>query len=660
MRPSTLCRELLLLAAAGIGLASTSQAAQPHVDTGHFPVDVPTHQGPLRGYVVAGTDVDAWLGVPYAQPPVGALRWKPPVTAKVRSGVLNATAYGADCYQGTPKSSEDCLTLNIWRPRTGGTHLPVFVFIHGGSNTSGSAAYLADQTGWYTAAQHYNAIIVTLNYRLGAMGWFLHPALLSGDPEADSGNYGTLDQIKALSWVHNNIQFFGGDPANVTLAGQSAGSQNVSYLLHSPLAKDYFQKAIIESNFPGIRPVSAAYKSSKQVLYNLLVADKLAPDQASAKVYADTKMSAADIRKYFYSKSAADITNAYATAWWGGINWGDFYRSDIVAGNDFNAPPLIQGSVNRPEFVYAIGDGHVLPKGIQFADFSAGHVFPKPLIVGTTRNENDLWNSVWPFNYQQGKSLDALVAEAVNGTNPDYAYLQREFDRFGNHDAATFKANYAVTTHLIDELDTYYASTLAARNMVRNPEAAGMPVYVYRFDWGSDPHKDYAIPFQDAWTFYLGAHHAAELNFFYQRFYDLAPGDSTTAYQYTTANLPGRQALSRAIGSYLKNFIHTPDGVIQRRPLQPVAWKPWTRDAEQYLVLDADKSKAYLEMSSKQIPRDPAEIYAAHSMLDNPTARDFVEYYVLWSWNLNWYPNSSVGPFSTAPGPNPLFDPAHP
>jgi len=121
----------------------------------------------------------------------------------------------------------------------------VFVYIHGGSNIDGSG-----EGSWYTVAHHYNVVVVTFNYRLGPMGWFLHPALLTGDPKNDSGDFGTLDQIKALEWVQKNIDKFGGDRANVTLVGASAGAQNVTYLMHSPLAKDLFQKAIIESNYP--------------------------------------------------------------------------------------------------------------------------------------------------------------------------------------------------------------------------------------------------------------------------------------------------------------------------------------------------------------------------------------------------------------------------
>ncbi len=649
-----ICRVLFPVLCACL-VATATASAGGRDDDEAFGRRANTEQGPIAGLVVPGFPVVAWLGVPFARPPVGDLRWKAPVDPPHHSARLETTRFGKPCFQGSPDSSEDCLTLNIWRPNTGEKNLPVFVFVHGGSNIGGSG-----QDSWYTVAQHYNVVVVAINYRLGPMGWFLHPALQTGDPAGDSGNFGILDQIKALEWVHRNAHHFGGDAWNVTLAGQSAGSQDVSYLLHSPLAKKYFQKAVIESNFPGIRPVAAALKSSKQVLYNLLVADGTAADTVSAKAYVDTRMSNADIRRYFYSKSAADISNAYSNGWLGGINWGDFYRSDISFGEDYNAPPLIQAPENRPEFVYAIGDGYVLPKGIPFADFSTGHVFPKPLIVGTTRNENNAWNAYWPFNYQQGKSLDTLVAEAVNGTNANYGYLQHLYDLFGNHDPATFKKNYWATTRLIDELDTYLAVTLPARNLARNPDATGKPVYVYRFDWSSDPAKDYKFPNQDAWKFYAGAIHSTELDFFYQKFFGLSGSDSVDGYPYTRGNLRGRQALSLDVKSYLYEFFHNRDGRIGRTAKQPVDWLPWTRDAERYMVFDADHAVADVHMSSSDIPRTPQELYEVHAALPNAAARDFVEYYVLWSWHYNWYPNAAKGHFDTSPGPNALFDPARP
>jgi para-nitrobenzyl esterase len=620
-----------------------------------FETTVVTEQGRVHGRVLMGAETTAWLGIPYAQPPLGALRWRAPQPLPPWSGILDATRYGHRCAQGeNGPSSEDCLYLNVWRPSNAQRKLPVFVYIHGGSNLDGSG-----EGSWYTVAQHYDVVVVTFNYRLGPMGWFLHPALLTGNPEDDSGDYGSLDQISVLEWVRRNIEQFGGDAANVTLAGASAGAQNVSYLMHSALAKDLFQKAIIESNYPGIRPVSAAFKSSKQVLYNLLVGDGVAQNAAAAKVHADSRMSPQDIRDYLRAKTPQQIRDAYFNKDRGSINWGDLFRDDIAPHTGV-VPPLVAEAQNRPEFVYAIGDGVVLPKGLPVADFSEGHVFPRPLIVGTTRNENNTWNAEWPFNYQTGKSLQTLVDEAVNGTNPSYHGLQAFYDAFGSKDPETFERNYKFATDLIDELDTSLAVNLAADGLTAVSVRPRVPVYAYRFDWGSDTHKDYRIPFQDAWTFYKGSLHTSESPFFYQSFFKLVDGDKDAGYPFTPANLEGRQALSLAIRCYLKRFLHDRGGRIAKCRDQSVTWEPWTSSAKRFIVFDADHSTPAIHMETASAVRTPDELYGAQAAAPNAAVRDFIDYYVLWSWQWDWYPNATTGRFDTSPGPNAIFDPANP
>ncbi len=602
-----------------------------------------TDSGLVKGDWTVPGHLWHWKGIPYAKPPVGELRWKAPRDPEPWEGVKLTTEYGNRAFQpdgswstGAFTGDENSLYLNVWRPATAEV-LPVFFWIHGGSNTGGSG-----QGSWYTMAYYYNCVVVSINYRTGALGWFSHPALETGDSLDDSGNYGTLDQIKALEWVRDNIANFGGDPDNVTLAGESAGAQNVSYLMHSPLAEGLFQKALIESNYPGIRPVSAAYKSSKQVLYNLIVSDATPPydaitDAAAAKAHVEANMTDAQISQYLTGKTAGDITDAYFDGGWGTINWGDFSRDDITSWWQ---------TQNRPEFIYCIGDGAVLPDDIDFADFSEGHVFPTPAIIGTTKNENNLWNAYWPFNYEPGKSLDQLAREFVDA-DPSYGATAEEF-----------KQNYKFATELIDELDIYLGAQLSARNLASG--GAVDNIYVYRFDWGSDPNKTYNIPFEDAYVAYLGAPHGAEMDFFHLKFFGLAEGDSAEAHQYTEENLAGRQALSFAIWTYLKEFINNKDGSIPKTDDQPVLWEPWSASNEGFIVFDADFQEADVEMNTTDIYRTPQEIYDAHLAHENGTVRDFIEYYVLWSWHWNWFPNSSVGIFDPAPGPNSLFDPSNP
>ena len=195
----------------------------------------------------------AWWGIPYAMPPVGDLRWQAPRPPEPWQGLREARRYGTKSIQrssltGLPVGSEDSLFLNIWRPATAEKDLPVYVWIHGGSNTSGASNAAPEYRGAALASKA-NLIFVSVNYRLDVFGWFAHPALKTGDPETDSGNFGTLDLIEALRWVRENISAFGGNPGNVTIAGESAGALNVLTLLIAPKAKGLFHRAIVESGY---------------------------------------------------------------------------------------------------------------------------------------------------------------------------------------------------------------------------------------------------------------------------------------------------------------------------------------------------------------------------------------------------------------------------
>ena len=221
--------------------------------------------GTVEG-VIQG-NIAVFEGLPFAMPPVGPLRWREPQPVAAWSGVRDATrpahpcvqnlagtdnfiqplaaAYGAAYSRQTLDPSEDCLYLNVWTPQLEpGAPLPVMVWLHGGSNRVGSGT----EAGYDGAnlASH-GVIIVTVNYRLGAMGFFSHPELTSESPHHSSGNYGLLDQIAALEWVQRNIAAFGGDPTNVTLFGESAGSIDATTLMASPLTENLFRRVIAES-----------------------------------------------------------------------------------------------------------------------------------------------------------------------------------------------------------------------------------------------------------------------------------------------------------------------------------------------------------------------------------------------------------------------------
>jgi para-nitrobenzyl esterase len=215
---------------------------------------VKTSAGAVRGTASADGRIEIYKGIPFAGAPVGDLRWKPPQPPAPWQGVRDATAFGAQCVQGPifgditfpGPASEDCLTLNIWTPAAAGRteRLPVMVWIHGGGFQAGAGPEPRHEG---EAFARKGIVLVTINYRLGVFGFLAHPELTRESGRNASGNYGLLDQIAALRWVKENVAAFGGDPGNVTIFGESAGSFAVSALMASPVAAGFFHKAIGES-----------------------------------------------------------------------------------------------------------------------------------------------------------------------------------------------------------------------------------------------------------------------------------------------------------------------------------------------------------------------------------------------------------------------------
>ena len=211
------------------------------------PISVKTPSGVLRGAEQDG--MRSFLGVPYARPPTGELRWRAPQPPAAWAGSRDALTFGPECMQGPGRApvamSEDCLFLNVWvAAKPAARHLPVLVWVHGGAFVVGSAGQPL-----YNGASlaRRGLLVVTLNYRLGKFGFLAHPALTQENPDGPLGNYGLMDVLAALKWVQANIKSLGGDPRKVTLAGQSAGGTAVYDLMSSPLSAGLFSKAIIES-----------------------------------------------------------------------------------------------------------------------------------------------------------------------------------------------------------------------------------------------------------------------------------------------------------------------------------------------------------------------------------------------------------------------------
>jgi para-nitrobenzyl esterase len=275
---------------------------------------VATAQGRVEGERENGLAI--FRGIPYAAPPVGARRWRPPQPPTPWEGTREAVAFGPSCvqpavppasvyYDPPEATSEDCLTLNIWAP-DGAEDAPVIVWIHGGSlRIGGSAQPMYDGA----ALARRGVVLVSINYRLGVLGWLAHPDLTAESPDHASGNYGLLDQIAALHWVRDNIAAFGGDAGNVTVMGESAGALSVTYLLTSPLAHGLFDKAIAQS--PNIRAVPelsrAAFGLPPAETIGSRLAEALdAPDLAALRAMDAQALTDAATQQRFASQGTID------------------------------------------------------------------------------------------------------------------------------------------------------------------------------------------------------------------------------------------------------------------------------------------------------------------------------------------------------------------
>ncbi len=448
---------MLALVTAGLGLSGVNAAIAN---------DAPTRQlsqGTLVGFADEH-NTHAWLGIPYAQPPVGNLRWKAPRPAQPWEGSKDATEFGNYCMQvGNPAvtynffkwkkaaGSEDCLFLNVWAPQSEpvastqeGEGLPVMLWIHGGGNAIGKA----DSYKLAKLAGSQKIIAVSINYRLGAFGWFTHPALRAqADNKRDaSGNYAVLDMIESLRWVQDNIAAFGGDPDNVTIFGESAGGFNVVSLLASPLAKDLFHRAIVQSGGADVMTLAAAENatdaeepglpsSSTEVLYKLLIADDKAADREAAKK-AVAGMNDKQIADYFYSKSPDELLPQYEQMAMGMYNSPKMYRDGTVLPDmelidwfkqtgAYNAVPTITGT-NHDEFkLFLAGNDEMVDTTLGFIK----KVIDEDKFERHSRYRSDLWaasavvkladalassgTDVWAYRFDWDEGADTWMGNAA-------------------------------------------------------------------------------------------------------------------------------------------------------------------------------------------------------------------------------------------------------
>jgi para-nitrobenzyl esterase len=436
--------------------------------------EVRIDSGKLKGVTANG--VVSFKGIPYAAPPVGDLRWRPPQPATPWPGIRLASEYGADCMQlpfpgdAAPlgvKPAEDCLYANVWVPADRpAKKLPVMVWIYGGGFVNGGSSP-AVYDGSHFARR--GVVFVSFNYRVGRFGFFAFPALTKENPGEPHGNYTFMDQIAALQWVRRNIAAFGGDLKNVTLFGESAGGGSVLTMMTSPLAQGLFQKAIIESG------------GGRTGLFPPRYVDRASP----AGTPSAESIGLAFSRKKGISGDDAGALAALrklpADAVVDRLNMASMFGAQGTY-----AGPMIDGKVvvDTPEAVYAAGRGAKIP-----------------LIIGA--NSADI-------GFNRARTMDELLAQF----GPDRDKARAAFDPFG-----TGSVN-AVGT-MVSEIQIMIEP---ARFVARTIAGLGEPVYEYRFSYVAESMRN-------RWK---GAPHATEIPFVFDtvqaRYAEkLAPADETTA-----------------------------------------------------------------------------------------------------------------------------------
>jgi para-nitrobenzyl esterase len=367
--------------------------------------------------------VDAFLGVPFAAPPIGLLRWRAPQPAQPWQGLRQAKQYGPDCMQwplDAPPSaayirpiSEDCLTLNVWRPAGAKPKgkLPVMVWIYGGAFAMGSASWPVYE-GANLARE--GVIVVGVNYRLARFGWFAHPALSAKDDDGMLANYGLMDQMAGLRWVQDNIAAFGGDPANVTVFGESAGAFSVNALMASPKARGLFTRAISQSG--------GGQKGFGRRL--------------------DTYMPQAE-------KSGIDWTRSL------GISDNDLDAMRTLPATTVLGPkdPLVLGGI--------VIDGRIVPQPVDEA-FLKGDIAGVPYMVGANSWEDSL------LKYIPG--AEAAVIPAMGGNAAPLMAIYRKDGKVPEGEAMQ---------HLWGDA----FMTAPARFLARRSAATGQPTYLYHFSY---------------------------------------------------------------------------------------------------------------------------------------------------------------------------------
>jgi len=452
-----------------LGLVLSTAAFAPTMARDNDKLIVQTAQGQVEGLSANG--VTEFLGIPYAAPPVGDLRWRPPTPHAPWNSVLKATAYGPICAQsnefgvfaGPANNNEDCLYLNVFTPTLkSSARLPVIVWIHGGGNVDG-------ETPGYDGskmAKQGHTVVVSMEYRLNAFGWLAHPAL---DQEGHLfGNYGLLDQQLALKWVQNNIAQFGGDKNNITLGGQSSGAINTGLNMVSPLAKGLFHRAICQSLCPGpLTPggfqTTLATAEARGVAFAVAAGCGSGTDASTAKCLRNL--------------TAAQVEAVAAT------------------GNYTGGQGII--------------DGQIIPI-LPMTAFQNGQFNHMPFMNGNTEDEETFFLAITEYNSNANNSLRTPPTAAqyqsyVNATFASPPYPAGT--------AAKILARYPVSAYSSPELAWDRVGTdsaICGQRILDSVLAPQIPVYAYEFDDQTAPFYFPQMP-----GFASLAYHTADIQYLF-------------------------------------------------------------------------------------------------------------------------------------------------
>jgi para-nitrobenzyl esterase len=474
---------------------------------------VETESGPLAGISGRDRSITVFRGVPYAAPPVGALRWRPPAPPARWSGVRTAGAFGPMCPQAPHDAattgielpmSEDCLYLNIWTPAPGGRPHPVLVWIYGGGFRAGTGA--SPRFDGESLARR-GTVVVTFNYRLGAFGFLATPELSEESGHDASGNYGLLDAVAALRWVRTNIAAFGGDPDRVTVAGQSAGAGAVNFLAMSPLADGLFHRAIAQSHARHARDPELRYLST------------------SYRTLADAEQAGVRYAREHGARSLAELRS---------LPW-----QKLVDGRPGVDDDIDTGSTAKPPLFRPVVDGWVLPAGYEDT-YAQGRQHDVGYLAGNNLDESGAVPESTFADYRAKGAIQRPGAPPVHVTldgfvdaaRQKFGAMAEEFLRLypaGSADEAARASNEAVRDNA--RISTYLWGTQWTEHATR-------PAYTYF--WTHRSPAQGQVPRR--------ASHSSEIEFV---FGNLGPGTA----RWTDED----REVAATVSAYWANFAATGD-----------------------------------------------------------------------------------------------------